>query len=137
MTSAPKKSEQMRIPDGTVEEILDWVKNDPQRAFLALQVEQGKEAPRIPLVEGLMMMAYDPDGLYVYVGPQELYYTGYSFEDAEGNNLPAHAVPKMDPVMFTPAGGQDMPIPPRDGNWVPHSGKIAPKKPDTPDQTKD
>lgn len=130
MTPKPKKPEQLRIPDGTIEEIVDWVGDDPQRAFLALNAEQTKEAPRATLVQGLSVLAYDPDGMYKYTGPQELYYVGYGFQE-EQEIRPGHAAPGMDPVMFVVAGGQDLPIPPRDGNWVPFSGTMgASKQPD-------
>jgi hypothetical protein len=132
MTAKPKP-EQLRVPDGTVEDLIDWVKDDPQRAFLALNVETAKENPRKSLVEGLTLLAYDPDGLYAYTGPQDLYYPGYGFQGEEGEVDPAHASPGMDPVMFIPAGGQDLPIPPRDGNWATFSGNMGDKKssPDT------
>lgn len=132
MTSAPKKAEQLRVPDGTVEDLLNWAKDDPQRAFMALNAETAKEQPRATLVEALEILAYDPDGLYTFTGHQNLYYPGYLVQDEDGNVWPCHARPGMDPAMFLPAGGQDLPIPPRDGNWAPFSGKMGDKKaPDT------
>jgi hypothetical protein len=133
VTAKPKKPEQMRIPDGTIEEIVDWVDGDPQRAFLALNAEQAKEQPRVTLVQGLETLAYDPDGLYDFTGSQDLYYPGYGFQDEDGEVSPAHASPGMDPVMFVPAGGQALPIPPRDGNWVPHSGTMGTDRPSRSD----
>jgi hypothetical protein len=136
MTAPKAKPVQLRIPDGTAEDILNWAKDDPIRAFMALNAETGKEQPRVTLVTALEVLAYDPDGLYVYTGPQELYYPGYGFQGEEGEVVPAHASPGMDPVMFVPAGGQDLPIPPRDGNWAPGSGKMGDKK-DSPDTGQD
>lgn len=71
---------------------------------------------------------FDPDALYDFTGPHDLYYPGYSRETEDGLTEPLHATPGMDPVMFVPAGGQDLPIPPRDGNWVVSSGKMGGKK---------
>lgn len=128
-----KKAEQLRVPDGTIEDLLNWAKDDPTKAFMALNAEVAKEQPRATLVEALETLAYDPDGLYEYTGHQHLYYPAYGFLNEDGEIEAGHAQPGMDPVMFSPAGGQDLPIPPRDGNWAPFSGKMGDKKasPDT------
>jgi hypothetical protein len=41
------------VPDGTVNEVLDWVDGDPERALQALLVEQESDKPRSTLVAKL------------------------------------------------------------------------------------
>lgn len=116
-------------PDGTVQETLDWVGSDPAKAQEALNAEQAKESPRATLVDALDPVIYDPDALYHFTGAYSMYYPGYTGQsETDVEPLPLNAEVGMDPVLITPAGGQDLPIPPRDGNWVPQSGKMVPKK---------
>jgi hypothetical protein len=41
------------VPDGTVDEVLAWVGDDPDRAGRALAVEQDRDRPRSTLVDAL------------------------------------------------------------------------------------
>lgn len=42
------------VPAGTVEEVMRWVGNDPERADRALDVEEDAKKPRATLIEKLM-----------------------------------------------------------------------------------
>lgn len=41
------------VPDGTVEEVLAWVGDDPARAAAALEAEQDRDTPRVTLIDHL------------------------------------------------------------------------------------
>jgi hypothetical protein len=41
------------VPDGTVDEVLDWVGDDKTRAVMALHVERDRDRPRVGVVEPL------------------------------------------------------------------------------------
>lgn len=45
------------VPDGTVQQVLDWVGEDQAKAVKALEVEQAAERPRSTLVDALQKLA--------------------------------------------------------------------------------
>jgi hypothetical protein len=51
--AAPAAVPDGTVPDGTAEEVLDWVGEDKTRAQQALDAEQAKEKPRKGLTEAL------------------------------------------------------------------------------------
>jgi hypothetical protein len=51
--AAPAGGDGSEVPDGTVEDVLDWVGDDRDRAQDALAAEQSKPTPRVTLVEAL------------------------------------------------------------------------------------
>lgn len=48
-----------KVPEGTTDEILDWVGNDPARARKALNEEKKDDKPRVTLVEPLEKIIED------------------------------------------------------------------------------
>lgn len=50
---AGSDSDQTGVPDGTVEEVKDWVGDDPDRAQQALDAENARPTPRTSLVTHL------------------------------------------------------------------------------------
>lgn len=43
----------LKVPDGSISDILKWVGDDPDRASAALKAELSKETPRSTLVDKL------------------------------------------------------------------------------------
>jgi hypothetical protein len=54
------------VPDGTVQEILNWVDDDPAKARAALEVERGDEAPRTTLLDKLEAIASEESDMTTY-----------------------------------------------------------------------
>lgn len=51
--STPGEGQPGAVPDGTAEQVLEWVDDDPQRAMLALAAEQARAKPRAGLTAAL------------------------------------------------------------------------------------
>lgn len=49
----PVEHKRQSVPNGTVEEVLDWAGHDPHKARAALAVENNKQEPRSTLTEEL------------------------------------------------------------------------------------
>lgn len=54
---APPASEGGDVPDGTVDQVLGWVGDEPELAAAALAAEQAKPEPRVTLVRALEAIA--------------------------------------------------------------------------------
>lgn len=61
---SPEKVEETVVPegdeppvDGTIDDLMSWVDDDPERAARALEAEQAKEKPRSTLVKALEKLA--------------------------------------------------------------------------------
>jgi hypothetical protein len=52
-TDDESSNESQDVPDGTVQDVKDWVGDDPDRAQAALAAENEKDEPRVTLVDWL------------------------------------------------------------------------------------
>jgi hypothetical protein len=52
-TPAEEPADPDAVPDGTVDEVLAWVGDDPERVRQAMAVEVGRDKPRSTLIDAL------------------------------------------------------------------------------------
>lgn len=55
----PKQQDPNQVPEGTTQEVLDWVGDDPAKAKKALATEKKSDDPRVTLVEPLEKIIED------------------------------------------------------------------------------